>query len=200
MRARLANVGRRVRYSTSSFPVTTSTNADCLPCLLPSDVSQGYATNRSTPYTTPQASPSKPAPTNPNNTPAHGGSVQSSPLKLFRTEHEVIREAAEEVEANTNLNPNTNIVVPPFNLKRGRIDEDEDDYEDNYEDGEDEYPEEADANEEGEEANQDPETNIPKRTLKPLPQRKKAKRSIKPQNNNGNTAGQDEEPNPFLVS
>lgn len=57
------------------------------------DVSQGYASNRNSPFTTPNASPVKPHLLNPNNTPAV--STQTSP-SIFRTEHEILRNVAEQ--------------------------------------------------------------------------------------------------------
>lgn len=92
--AQLANVGRRVRYN----------------------VSQGYASNRNTPQSTPYGSPVKPIPTNPSNTP------QTSPVRfsIFRTEHEIIHEAAGELE-NVHLD-STNTKPPMTTTNEEKVD------------------------------------------------------------------------------
>ena len=63
---------------------------------------------------TPQASPAKAVPTNPYNTP------QTSPVRfsIFRTEHEIIHEAAGELE-NVHLDP-SNVVKPTPETDQGK--------------------------------------------------------------------------------
>jgi hypothetical protein len=170
-------------------------------------------------------------PTNPNNTPSRlgGDSIQSSPLKLFRTEYEVIREAAEEVEAdadaqakahseaqaqlqinssdNTTTNSILNVAAAPLNLnrerreKRGREDDDED-YDEEDEDQEEPVGTNSGTRVDGE--------DVVKRNVRSIPRKKGAKATSKPQrsqavsNHNPNSGGNDmaqtdEDKNPFLV-
>lgn len=120
--AKLANVGRRVRYSELHIKICERfLNVSGL------DVSQGYASNRTTPNTTPNTSPAKNIPKNPSITP-DGSPVKAKGI-IFKTEHEVIQEAVEDafgVDNTTKGEPS----VPLFNLglekKRARVEDDSD--------------------------------------------------------------------------
>jgi hypothetical protein len=160
------------------------------------DVSQGYASNRTTPNATPNVSPSKIQPPIPYNTP------EVSPVKgassrggIFRTEHEIIQEAVEEAISG-DIDGSRDVKPPVFNLgvekKRGRIDESE---------SEDE-PEVADQN-----ADQETMQGVIGRSIKPLPRKKApplAPPSLAPAKSIDSVAGtalqDDGDTNPFLVS
>jgi hypothetical protein len=80
-------VSSRIRYSTSYKPLVI---APCPHVHFLIDVSQGYVTTRNTPLTTPNTSPVKPVPNNPQNAPI------STP-SIFRTPQDDLRDAASTV-------------------------------------------------------------------------------------------------------
>ncbi|PVG03602.1 hypothetical protein CPB86DRAFT_869505 [Serendipita vermifera] len=60
---------------------------------------QGYASNRSTPFNSPNPSPSKP--TNSTNTAVE--TIIPKPLNIFKTEHEIIQDAIQEMESTSSV-------------------------------------------------------------------------------------------------
>ncbi|KAG8813004.1 hypothetical protein FRC18_002708 [Serendipita sp. 400] len=172
--ARLANVGRRVRYN----------------------VSQGYASNRSTPLTTPNVSPSKPPATS---TPSESPTRRN----IFKTEFEVIQEAALEVEKakssetdkGEDKKPKTSQITE--SKKRRREDDEEDDW------SEDADEEDYDSQEEKEPTlNQNEPSPNAKRTIKTLPKHKPPKVTALGAKSVDLSSGKEvaDGGNPFLVS
>jgi hypothetical protein len=148
-------VGRRLHYSKLSSAREQA--AKMTPII--TDVSQGYASNPTTPNATPNVSPTKSQPPIPYNMP------EVSPVKgtssIFRTEPEIIQEAVEEAVSGEIDGGSGDVKPPLFNLgikkKRGRIDESENEDE----------PEVADRN-----ATKESMQGVIGRSIKPLPRKK----------------------------
>jgi hypothetical protein len=158
------------------------------------DVSQGYASNRTTPFTTPNASPSKQ--TNPTTSTVEN--ISPKPLNIFKTEHEIIQDAIQEVESakSTAERPRGGDAAAPTeeatNKKRAREEEE-------YTSEEEEEEEEEEAKEENQVYNATAESPT-KRALKGLPRRKGALlKGGSVDHPKTKTGEDDEEPNPFIV-
>ncbi|KIM26775.1 hypothetical protein M408DRAFT_330380 [Serendipita vermifera MAFF 305830] len=153
--ARLQNVGRRVRYN----------------------VSQGYASNRSTPFTTPNTSPVKKQPGNPYNTP------QTSPVRqnIFKTETDTILEALEDFQPDPESQASP--TQSPFQITRGAKKRGREDLSDSS-------SSEADG-EDGDAAGPRKAKGSPKRTMRSLRSNTK---KLSLQDGTGEV-----DPNPFLV-
>ena len=155
---------------------------------LSTDVSQGYASNRTTPFTTPNVSPAKSQPVNPYNTP------QASPVRrnIFKTETEAIQEAVGELHISPKKGDTTSqeLFKPTRGVKKR---------------GRDELDDSSDASADGEyEDVSEPEKvkASPERVKKPL--LKKKTTAVSAQEKSSLVLGGDDteetDVNPFLVS
>ena len=101
----------RIRHSSFCNPLIVPRLTDARFII---GVSQGYATTRNTPLTTPNASPVKPVPTNPQNTP-------TSTPSIFRTTQDDLREVFSAAGDGAPII--TPLTFSPSPLKRARVED-----------------------------------------------------------------------------